>query len=71
MIKYMSRLNAELAAKVKEAYLRPAEIHNHFEPGSSAQVFNDKVTGKFTRKQNKKDKKDKKKRWKKIARKIL
>ena len=34
MIKYMSRLNAELAAKVKEAYLRPAEI---------------KVTGKFTK----------------------
>ena len=58
------QLEAEVSAK-------PTEIHNHFEPGSSAQVFNDKVTGKFTRKQNKKDKKDKKKRWKKIARKIL
>ena len=49
MIKYMSRLNAELAAKVKEAYLRPAEIHNHFGAGCSAQVFNDKVTSKFSK----------------------
>ena len=64
MIKYMSRLNAELAAKVKEAYLRPAEIHNHFGSGCSAQVFNDKVTGKFVRK-------EKKRKWKKMVRKML
>ena len=50
---------------------KPTEIHNHFEQGSSAQVFNDKVTGKFTRKQNTKKDKKEKKRWKKIARKIL
>ena len=55
-----------------EVSRKPTEIHNHFEPGSRAQVFNDKVNGKFTRNQKvKKDKKDKKKRWKKIARKIL
>ena len=58
-------LEAEVSAK-------PTEIHNHCESGSSAQVFNDKVTGRFARKQNvKRDKKEKKKRWKKIARKIL
>lgn len=51
-----------------EASAKPREIHNHFEPGSSAQVFNDKVTSKFIKN---KDKRDKKKRWKKIARKIL
>lgn len=55
-----------------EANAKPMEIHNHFEPGSSSQVFNDKVNGRFTRKQIvKKDKKDKKKRWKKIVRKVL
>ena len=48
-----------------EANAKPMEIHNHFEPGSSSQVFNDKVRGKFTNKEKKK------KRWKKIARKIL
>ena len=37
------RLAAETPAKA-------TEIHNHFESGSSAQVFNDKVTGKFTKK---------------------
>ena len=36
---------------------------------SSSQVFNDKVNGKFIRKQ--KDEKKKKKRWKKIVRKML
>lgn len=51
-----------------EASAKPREIHNHFEPGSSAQVFNAKVTSKFIKN---KDKRDKKKRWKKIARKIL
>jgi hypothetical protein len=29
-------------------------IHNHFESGCSAQVFNNKVSGKFTREQKKK-----------------
>ena len=52
-----------------EVYAKPMEIHNHFEPGSSSQVFNDKVNGKFTRKQN--DRQTKKKRWKKIVRKML
>ena len=55
-----------------EMHAKPMEIHNHFESGSSSQVFNDRVMGKFTRKQNnKKEKKEKKKRWKKIARKVL
>ena len=52
-----------------EVHAKPMEIHNHFEPGSSSQVFNDKVNGKFTRKQN--DRQTKKKRWKKIVRKML
>jgi len=42
-----------------DAHPKATEIHNHFEPGSSAQVFNDKVTGKFT----------KKRRWKRIIKK--
>ena len=45
----------------KETTAQTTEIHNHFESGSSAQVFNDKVNGKFT----------KKKRWKRIARRIM
>ena len=54
-----------------EAHAKPMEIHNHFESGSNSQVFNDKVNGRFTKKQTtKKDKKDKK-RWKKIVRKML
>ena len=57
-------LKAEINAK-------PMEIHNHFESGSSSQVFNDRVMGRFTRKQNKKKDKKEKKRWKKIARKVL
>ncbi len=57
------RLRAELL-EMKEQRLaqEPAatatEIHNHFESGSSAQVFNDKVTGRFA----------KKKRWKRKTR---
>lgn len=51
-----------------EAHAKPPEIHNHFESGSSAQVFNDKVTGKIIKK---KAKKEKKRRWKKIVRKVL
>ena len=31
-----------------EANAKPMEIHNHFESGSSSQVFNDRVMGKFT-----------------------
>jgi chromosome segregation ATPase len=52
-----------------EVHAKPMEIHNHFEPGSSSQVFNDKVNGKFTK--NKNDKKKNKKGWKKIVRKML
>ena len=51
-----------------EVHAKPLEIHNHFESGSNSQVFNDKVNGKFIRKQN--DKKKNKKRWKKIVRKM-
>ena len=57
------RLRAELL-EMKEQRLaqEPAatatEIHNHFESGSSAQVFNDKVTGRFA----------KTKRWKRKTR---
>ena len=61
LVSEKQHLEAEVSAK-------PMEIHNHFEPGSSAQVFNEKVTGKFTKN---KDKKEKKKRWKKMARRIL
>lgn len=61
-------LEAEVKAK-------PLEIHNHFESGSSSQVFNDKVHGKFEKlvKSGKSEKKEKskKKRWKKIVRKML
>ena len=53
-------------AKLIEQYLvqllrqqRRIVIHNHFETGCSAQVFNDKVNGKFTKTQKKKWKKKK------------
>lgn len=36
---------------------QPTEIHNHFETGCTAQVFNDKVDAKFIKKQKKKWKK--------------
>jgi len=62
-------LEAERQHLEAEVHAKPLEIHNHFEPGSSSQVFNDKVSGRFTRKQN--DKKKSKKRWKKIVRKML
>ena len=66
------QLETEKQQLESEVNAKPTEIHNHFEPGSSAQVFNDKVNGKFTRKPIvKKDKKDKKKRWKKMVRKVL
>ena len=47
-----------------EVCAKPMEIHNHFGRGCSAQVFNDKVTGEFVRK-------EKKRKWKKIVRKML
>ena len=58
-----------------DAKTKATEIHNHFGSGSTAQVFNDKVTGKFITKKEKKEKKNKKekkgeKQWKKIARKM-
>jgi predicted RNase H-like nuclease (RuvC/YqgF family) len=44
---------------------QPLEIHNHFESGSSAQVFNDKVNGRFSKfkrwKNKKKDRKENRK----------
>ena len=52
---------AESQNVVQESRPLSTEIHNHFEPGSSAQVFNSKVTGKI---------KDKKK-WKRNNKKIV
>jgi hypothetical protein len=50
---------SQSAAQERQPHL--TEIHNHFESGSSAQVFNSKVNGKF---------KDKKK-WKRNNKKIV
>ena len=61
-------LEAENQHLEAEVHAKPLEIHNHFESGSNSQVCNDKVNGRFTRKQN--DKKKNKKRWKKIVRKM-
>jgi hypothetical protein len=52
---------AESQSAAQERLPHLTEIHNHFEPGSSAQVFNSKVNGKF---------KDKKK-WKRNIKKIV
>ena len=41
------RLQTEKHQLETEVNAKPTEIHNHFEPGSSAQVFNDKVNGKY------------------------
>ena len=57
------RLESEKQQLEAEASAKPMEIHNHFGSGCSAQVFNDKVTGKFT--------KTKKRRWKRIIRKHM
>ena len=57
------RLESEKQQLEAEASAKPMEIHNHFGSGCSAQVFNDKVTGKFT--------KTKKRRWKRISRKNM
>lgn len=71
------QLESEKQQLVAEVKAKPMEIHNHFESGSSAQVFNSKVNGGFEKaakvklkKSDKKDKKDKK-RWKRIVRKML
>ena len=56
-------LESEKQQLEAEASAKPMEIHNHFGSGCSAQVFNDKVTGKFT--------KTKKRRWKRIIRKNM
>ena len=56
--------NLKLKQQLSEAEAKTPEIHNHFEPGSSAQVFNDKVTGKFSKLKRWKNK-DNKKPWRK------
>ena len=56
---------------VAEPMPQAMEIHNHFEAGSSSQVFNDKVTGKFTKQQKDKKKKKEQRKWKKIMKKAL
>ncbi len=65
------QLETEKQQLETEVKAKPTEIHNHFEPGCSAQVFNDKVNGRFTRKPIVKKDKNDKKRWKKIVRKVL
>ena len=45
--KQLEQERRHLEAEVKA---KPTEIHNHFGAGSSSQVFNDKVTGKFPNK---------------------
>ena len=62
-----------------EVRAKPMEIHNHFEAGSSSQVFNDRVSGKFAKVQSDRNKNNKKrndikknkKKWKKTIRKML
>ena len=62
-----------------EVQAKPMEIHNHFESGSTSQVFNDQVSGRFPRTQidkrqlnkTRNDIKKSKKKWKKTIRKIL
>ena len=56
--------NLKLKQQLSEAEAKTPEIHNHFEPGSSAQVFNDKVNGKFSKLKRWKNK-DNKKPWRK------
>ena len=43
-----------------EVRAKPMEIHNHFEAGSSSQVFNDRVSGKFGKVQSDRNKNNKK-----------
>ena len=64
--------------RIKFQELR-VEIHNHFEAGSTSQVFNDQVSGRFPRTQidkrqlnkTRNDIKKSKNKWKKTIRKIL
>ena len=65
------QLESEKQQLETEVKAKPTEIHNHFEPGCSAQVFNDKVNGRFTRKPIVNKDKNDMKRWKKIVRKVL
>ena len=65
------QLETEKQQLETEVKAKPTEIHNHFEPGCSTQVFNDKVNGRLTRKPIVKKDKNDKKRWKKIVRKVL
>ena len=43
------QLESEKQQLEAEASAKPMEIHNHFGAGCSAQVFNDKVTSKFSK----------------------
>ena len=68
------RLEQERQHLQAEVNAKPMEIHNHFGAGSKSQVFNDKVNGRFGKKEKltKLEKKEKeKKRWKKIVGKVL
>ena len=60
----------QLQQQLTEADAKPSEIHNHFETGCSAQVFNDKVTGRFAklRKWDQREKRESKKK-KRVSRK--
>lgn len=69
------RLEAEKQHLEVEVHARPMEIHNHFGAGSTSQVFNEKVNGRFEKARKfdklcRKERKEKK-RWKKIVRKML
>ena len=72
-------LEAERQHLEAEVQAKPMEIHNHFESGSTSQVFNDQVSGRFPRTQidkrqlnkTRNDIKKSKKKWKKTIRKIL
>lgn len=65
------RLESENHDLAVEVITKPLEIHNHFEPGSNSQVFNDKVKGKFSKNRKINKEKREKKRWKGIVRKML
>ena len=65
------RLESENHDLAVEVVTKPLEIHNHFEPGSNSQVFNEKVKGKFSKNRKVNKEKKEKKRWKGIVRKML
>lgn len=62
-------LESEKQQLMAEVHAKPMEIHNHFGKGSSSNVFNDKVTGKFIKSKEKTEKK--KRRWKRIIKKSM